>query len=124
MIIPACTVLLWILLEFSILLTRPAQYHKRRPMVMMAAGVLAMIAAIVYYVVAQRPRVGPIGNGPDLHQIWVAFLYLTALGGCLFTAGIIIWSVHRSWRTKQEAGSAESFREHGEKEEEASGNDQ
>ncbi|WP_028552533.1 hypothetical protein [Paenibacillus sp. UNC451MF] len=79
---------------------QPAHYKAQRAVFNTIFGLLFLIGSIIYYWAAYRPKVGPVGNGPNDAVIWSNFLYTMIVGGCFFTLGMVGWVVVRSVRAK------------------------
>lgn len=50
----------------------------------------AAIIAIYYYWDAYRPRIGPVGNGPNHTLIRTNFLFMLIIGVCFLVIGILM----------------------------------
>ncbi len=99
-VITTVTLCFIFLQDIYILVAQPARYKPWRPVFHVAFGLLFMIFSIFFYWNAYRPRVGPVGNGPNDAVIWSNFLYTMIVGGCFLTLGMVGWAVVRSFKSK------------------------
>ncbi|GAA4838566.1 hypothetical protein GCM10023310_15440 [Paenibacillus vulneris] len=87
------------------MIAHPAHYKPWRPVVTTSFGLLFMIIAVIYYWAAYRPKVGPVGAGPNDTEIWSGFLYMMIAGGLFFTLGLVGWAVIKGRESKNNSGA-------------------
>lgn len=74
------------------MIAQPAHYKSWRPVINTVLGLVFMLLSILFYWNSYRPRVGPVGNGPNDAEIWSGFLYMMIAGGCFLVLGMVGWA--------------------------------
>lgn len=59
------------------------------------------IIAVFYYFDAYKPKIGPVGNGPDPDLISTNFLGMIVTGGCFIIIGLIGVHIKRKLKHKK-----------------------
>jgi hypothetical protein len=78
-----------IIQNMYILNTKPDKYKPWISVFNISMGLIFTFMAIIYYWDAYRPKIGPVGNGPNHDLILTNFLVMLVTGGCFIIIGII-----------------------------------
>jgi len=99
MIVTVITLASMLLANILQLVSNPDKFPKARSLVLTGSGLFFLIFAVYYHWDAYRPKVGPVGSGPDAAEIRTTFYVALVTGACYMGAGLIGWLIQRKPRT-------------------------
>lgn len=99
-IVLVIVLVLMVIQNFYILIAFPKRYKTWIPIFQISLGLISVITAILYYWDAYRPKVGPVGNGPNHSLIEDNFLIMLVTGGCFLIMGILSLVLRRKFKSK------------------------
>ncbi|MFD2611143.1 hypothetical protein [Paenibacillus gansuensis] len=92
MISTAMIILLLLSTDVYNMVKHPAAYRAWRAALNFGIGCLSIVLAALFYWNAYRPRVGPVGNGPDHEQVWWLFVWMLGTGIVFIIMGCVgLW---------------------------------
>gem|GEM_PF-6648544 len=71
----------------------PDKFPKVKSLVLAGFGLISIIFAAYYRWDAPRPKVGPVGNGPNSAEITANFYVALVAGACYLGVGLIGWLI-------------------------------
>ncbi|WP_441907720.1 hypothetical protein [Paenibacillus sp. MCAF9] len=83
------------------LIIQPEKYKLWISVFNIFIGAIMTIMAVFYYFDAYKPKVGPVGNGPNPDLILTNFLGMIFTGGCFIIIGLIGVHIKRKLKHKK-----------------------
>ncbi|WP_054028755.1 hypothetical protein [Bacillus sp. FJAT-28004] len=90
-----------IIQSIYILITQPDKFKPWISVFYIFIGIIMTIMAVIFYFDANKPKIGPVGNGPNHDLILTNFLVMIFTGGSLIIIGIIGVHIKRKLKNKK-----------------------